>query len=161
VADVSRWRFSTDALPERERRAALHALYGRHTVLAFEALPDVPVYADFMQRRLPGLVLQMGAVVGGRGARTRRPLADGVVDLCVFVNLGSSGVVWFGRGREVTSHPGDAVLFSCAEPNAVRLMIARERHRSCVLRVPHAALAPLVTNLDDAVLRLIPAGTGA
>ena len=60
VADVSRWRFSTDALPERERGAAVHALYGHHTVVAYQALPDVPVYLGFTQRWLPGLVLQMG-----------------------------------------------------------------------------------------------------
>jgi AraC-like DNA-binding protein len=30
-------------LPERERRAAVHALYGRNTVMALEALPDLPV----------------------------------------------------------------------------------------------------------------------
>jgi hypothetical protein len=40
VADVARWRFSTDALPERERGAALDAVYGRNTVVAYEALPD-------------------------------------------------------------------------------------------------------------------------
>jgi hypothetical protein len=161
VVAVPRWRFSTDALPERERAEAVHALYGRHTVLAYEALPDVPVYVDFMQRRLPGLALQVAHVEAVRAERTRRHLADGVVGLCVSVNLSSSGIVWLARGREVTSHPGDAVLFSCAEPNAVRLMIARERGRSCALRVPREALVPLVANIDDAVMRLIPASTGA
>ena len=62
VADVARWRFSTDALPERERRPAVHALYGRHTAMALEALPDVPVYVDFTQRWLPGLVYLRGSV---------------------------------------------------------------------------------------------------
>jgi hypothetical protein len=154
VADVTRWRFATDALPERERGAALHALYGRNTIMAFEALPDVPVYADFTQRHLPGLGLQMGSLEAVRIERTRRHLADGAVDMVLSVHLsGDRGVVWFGRGREVILHPGDAVLRSCAEPTVVRPLIPRERGRFFALRLPRAALAPLVTNLDDAVLR--------
>jgi AraC-like DNA-binding protein len=161
VADVAPWRFSTDALPEQERGAALDALYGR-TLVAFEALPDVPVYANFTQRRLPGLGLQMGATQAVRVERTRRHLADGVVDLVLSAPLsGDRGVVWSGRAREVILHPGDAVLRSCAEPHVGHPMIARERGRFFALLLLRAALAPLVTNIDDAVLRLIPASTGA
>src|SRR5215471_12557693 len=161
VADVTRWRFSTDSLPEHERGAALHALYGRDLIAAYETLPDIPVYADFTQLRLPGLGFLSGAVEGVRVERTRQHLADGIVDLCLVVNLGGGGAVRLGRGREVISHPGDAVLISCAEPNAGRRISPRERGRFFVLLLPRAALAPLVTNLDDAVLRLIPRGTGA
>jgi AraC-like DNA-binding protein len=158
VADVALWRFSTDALPERERGAALDALYGR-TVMAFEALPDVPVYADFTRRRLPGLALWTGAVAAVRSGRTCRHLADGVADLILNVDLGGGGGVWFGRGREVVQHPGDAVLQSCAEPIMGPAVL--HKRRSFALVLPRAALAPLVTNIDDAVLRLIPRGTGA
>jgi hypothetical protein len=160
VAEVPRWRFSTDALPERERRAAVHALYGRHTVMDLEVLPDVPVYVDFTQRRLPGLDLFTGTGGPVRTERTRRHLADGIVDLRLFVNLGR-GLIWFGRGREVIQHPGDAVLTSCAEPATNRPIDPLRRGPFFSLLLPRAALAPLVTNLDDAVLRLIPRGTGA
>ena len=160
VADVARWRFSTDALPERERCAAVHALYGRSMVMAYEALPDVPVYAGFTQRRLPGLVLTTGALEAVRSERTRRHLADGVVDLVLTVNL-SGGAVCSGRGQEVILHPGDAVLRSCAEPIVGHPMNPRKRGRFLALLLPRPALAPLVTNIDDAVLRLIPRGTGA
>jgi AraC-like DNA-binding protein len=161
VADVARWRFSTDALPEHERGAALHALSGC-TLVALEALPDVPVYADFTSRRLPGLGLQTGAMEAVRVERSRRHLADGVADLVLSVPLsGDRGVVCSGRGREVILHPGDAVLWSCAEPHVCRPMIARERGRFLALLLLRAAVAPLVTNIDDAVLRLIPASTGA
>ena len=160
VPDVARWRFSTDALPERERRAAVHALYGRHTVMALEALPDVPVYVDFTHRRLPGLDLFTGTGGPVRTERTRRHLADGIVDLRLFVNLGR-GLIWFGRGREVILHPGDAVLTSCAEPAANHPIVPLEKGPFFSLLLPQAAIAPLVTNLDDAVLRLIPPSTGA
>src|SRR5215467_5274588 len=123
---VPRWRFSTDALPERERGEAVHALYGRHTAMALEALPDVPVYVDFTQRRLPGLVLSTGTGGSVRTERTRRHLPDGIVDLRLHVNLGR-GLIWFGRGREVILHPGDAVLTSCAEPAAHRPIVPLKR----------------------------------
>jgi AraC-like DNA-binding protein len=161
VANVPRWRFSTDVLPERERAAAVDALYGRHTVMASEALPDVPVYVDFTQRRLPGLLLSTGTSGTVRSERTRRHVADGVADLRLSVNLNSSGVVWFGRGREVIQHPGDAVLMSCAEPVTFRPIVPLRRGPFFAVFLPRAALAPLVTNLDDAVLRLIARGTGA
>jgi hypothetical protein len=74
AVDVPRWRFSTDALPECERGAAVDALYGRHTVMAFEALPDVPVYVDFTQRQLPGLLLTTGTTGTALTERTRRHL---------------------------------------------------------------------------------------
>src|SRR5260370_27070465 len=97
VADVARWRFSTDALPERERGAALDAVYGRNTVVAYEALPDAPVYAGFTQRRLQGLVLLTGALEAVRVETNPPPLADGVVGPCLSVNLGRRTVL-LGRG---------------------------------------------------------------
>jgi AraC-like DNA-binding protein len=160
VVHVPPWRFSTDALPERERRAAVHALRGRHTVMALEPLPDVPVYVDFTRRRLAGLDLFTGTGGPVRTERTRRHLADGIVDLRLFVNLGQ-GLIWFGRGREVIQHPGDAVLTSFAEPATQLPIDPHKRGPFFALLLPRAALAPLVTNLDDAVLRMIPRGTGA
>src|SRR5258708_16688365 len=87
VAEVARWRFSTDALPERERRAALDAVYGRNTVVAYEALPDAPVYAGFTQRRLPGLVLLTGALEAGRVQRTRRTHPHSVLSPLLSLHL--------------------------------------------------------------------------
>ena len=95
-----------------------------------------------------------------RTERTRRHLADGIVDLRLSVNFGR-GLIWFGRGREVILHPGDAVLTSYAEPVTNRPIVPLKRSPFFSLLLPRAALAPLVTNLDDAVLRLIPASTGA
>src|SRR5258708_37480092 len=87
VAEVARWRFSTDALPERERRAALDAVYGRNTVVAYEALPDAPVYAGFTQRRLPGLVLLTGALEAAGGRPTPPALRRRGVGPCSALDL--------------------------------------------------------------------------
>jgi AraC-like DNA-binding protein len=53
------------------------------------------------------------------------------------------------------------VLTSCAEPATNRPIVPLKSSPFFSLVLPRAALAPLVTNLDDAVLRLIPASTGA
>jgi AraC-like DNA-binding protein len=160
--DAPCWRFSTDTLPEAERRAALGELYG-NSILAWDTLPDAPVHADFTQRRLPGLVFLTGSGGGLRCWRAREHLADGVADLCLAVRLTGPACIWLGRGRQLTVSPSDATLLSAAEPFAA-LPMSRDRDRrgrGFCLRLPRTALTPLVSNVDDAVLRLIPRNTGA
>src|SRR5215831_19581000 len=137
-------RFSTDDLPERERAKAVRSLNDRRSLVAWEALPGTHVRLHYTERQL-----------GVRWERTRGQLADSNVDLVLHVNL-SGGAVLFGRGRELILHPGDATLRTHAEPGAMLQM-----HRGFALQLPRAALAPLVTNIDDALWRLIPGGTGA
>jgi hypothetical protein len=114
TATARRANFGKEGRPEqivaKVSQGTLAEMIGTsHTAMALEALPDVPVYVDFTQRRLPGLVLSTGTGGSVRTERTRRHLADGIVDLRLHVNLGR-GLIWFGRGREVILHPGDAVL---------------------------------------------------
>jgi AraC-like DNA-binding protein len=149
------FRFSTDDLSERERSEAVRKLNDRRSLVAWDVLPGAPVRLHYTERRLPGLTLMMAAADGVRWERTRRQLADGHVDLVLHANL-SGGAVLFGRGRELILHAGDAALTNYAEPGAMLQM-----HRGLALRLSRAALAPLVTNIDDAFWRLIPCGTGA
>jgi AraC-like DNA-binding protein len=58
----------------------------------------------------------------------------------------------------MTLQDGDAVLLSYSEARTVTRP-GRVYHR--IVRLPRASLAPLVPNIDDAVLRPIPRGTGA
>jgi AraC-like DNA-binding protein len=155
VAQSASFRFSTDDLPERERSGAVRALNDRHWLVAWETLPGADVSLHYTERRLPGLTLMMAAADGVRWARTNRHLADGHVDLALHANL-SGGAALFGRGRDLILHPGDAALTTYAEPEAMLQM-----HRGFALRLPRVALAPLVANIDDALWRLIPCGTGA
>src|SRR5262249_47240015 len=152
VAQSGFFRFSTDDLPERERAEAVRT--NPDSLRAWEALPGAYVRVHYTRRQLPGLTLVMMAADGVRSERTRCHLADGNADLMLHANL-SGGAVLFGRGRELILHPGNATLTTLAEPGAML------PHRGLALYLPHAALAPLVTNIDDALWRLIPCGTGA
>jgi len=58
----------------------------------------------------------------------------------------------------MTLQDGDAVLLSYSEARTVTRP-GRVHHR--IVRLPRASLAPLVPNIDDAVLRPIPRGAGA
>jgi len=155
VAKSGLFRFSTDDLPERERAEAVRRLNDRRRLVAWEALSGARVRLHYTERRLPGLTFIMAAADGVRWERARRQLTDGRVDLALHANL-SGGAVLFGRGQELILHPGDAALTTFAEPEAMLQM-----HRGFVLRLPRAALAPLVADIDDALWRLIPRGTGA
>ena len=155
VAKSGLFRFSTDDLPERERAEAVRRLNDRRRLVAWEALSGARVRLHYTERRLPGLTFIMAAADGVRRERARRQLTDGRVDLALHANL-SGGAVLFGRGQELILHPGDAALTTFAEPEAMLQM-----HRGFVLRLPRAALAPLVADIDDALWRLIPRGTGA
>jgi AraC-like DNA-binding protein len=153
VAQSAFLRFSTDDLPERERAEAVRT--NPLSLVAWEALPGAHVRLHYTRRQLPGLSLMMAAADGVRYERTNRHLADGNADLVLQVNL-SGGASLYGRGRELILHPGDATLTTYAEPKAMLRM-----HRGFALRLPRAALAPLVPNIDDALWRLIPGRTGA
>ncbi len=155
VGQSGLFRFSTDDLPERDCAEAVRRLNDRHSLVAWEALSGARVRLHYTQRRLPGLTFMMAAADGVRWERTRCQLADGRVDLALHANL-SGGAILFGRGRELILHPGDAALTTYAEPEAMLQM-----HRGFVLRLPRPALAPLVADIDDALWRLIPRGTGA
>ena len=157
------FRFSTDALSERARAKAVRELY-EHTMLAtklepLEPLPGCSVRADITQRALPGLAILSGTLCGLRQhVRPERSVHTGNDDLFLGVNLVGRGVA-HQRGRAVTLHDGDAVFatrgetgFTINRPTQVRFV---------GLRVSRSALAPLVTNLDDAVIRLIPRHTDA
>lgn len=124
------------------------------TWVAFEPMPDLEGGIDFAIRKLPGLGILSGTVDGIRHRHTRE---DDDTDFSFHLNLsGLSAVV--GRGREIILRDGDAMLLSYTESR----MISRPGpvyHR--VLRLPRASLAPLVRDIDDALLQAIPRGTGA
>ncbi len=152
------FRFSTDALPACARSRAVHALH-EHPMLPtrlepLEPLSDCSIRVDITQRALPGLAILLGSLCGLRQhVRPERSLQTGTDDLFFGVNLAGTSTAHQG-GREVMLHGGDAFFanrgktgFTINRPTQVRFV---------GLRVSRSALAPLVTNLDDAVFRLVP-----
>ena len=124
------------------------------TWVSFVPMPDRVGGIDFAIRKLPGLGLLSGTVDGIRHEHSRENNDD---DFSFHLNLRGLSVVAAG-GRETILRDGDAMLLSYTESRT----IARPGpvyHR--VLRLPRAALAPLVPKIDDAMLRAIPRPTGA
>jgi AraC-like DNA-binding protein len=124
------------------------------TWVSFAPMRDMAGGIDFAIRKLPGLGLLSGTVEGIRHEHRREDNDD---DFSFHLNLRGRSIVT-ARGSETVLHDGDAMLLSYTESRTITRP-GPVYHR--VLRLPRAALAPLVPDIDSAVLRAIPAGTGA
>lgn len=136
----------------------MRSLYQRGlTWVGFQPLPGHACAIDFAIRTLPGAGLLSGAAQGIRHEYTRATPGRASDDFSIHINLSGLSIV-AGRGREIMLRNGDAVLLSYSEARTITRP-GRVHHR--ILRLPRASLTPLVRNIDDAVLRVIPRGTGA
>ena len=146
-----------DALHVRAQDGAVQSLHERGvTWVSFKPIPDLACGIDFTLRKLPDLGLLSGTVQGLRHEHARRDSGDGDDDFSFHMNLSGLSFVSGARG-EMTLGDGDAMLLNYS----VSRTISRPGlvdHR--VVRLPRAALSPLVRNIDDAVLCRIPRGTG-
>jgi AraC-like DNA-binding protein len=148
---------AADAVHVRAQASEVESLHDRGvTWVAFKPIPDLACDIDFALRKFPDLGLLSGTVQGVRHEHARRDSGDGDDDFSFHMNLSGLSLVR-GRRGETTLRDGDAMLLSysasrtISRPNLVD-------HR--VIRLPRAALSPLVHNIDDAVLCRIPGGTG-
>jgi AraC-like DNA-binding protein len=148
---------ATDALQIRAQGSDVRSLYERGlTWVSFNPIPDRTCNIDFAIRKFPDLGLLSGTVQGVCHQHTRRDSGDGDDDFSFHMNLSGLSFVSGARG-EMTLGDGDAMLLNYS----VSRTISRPGlvdHR--VVRLPRAALSPLVRNIDDAVLCRIPSGTG-
>jgi AraC-like DNA-binding protein len=147
---------TTDVLHVQERGDAVRSLYQRGlTWVGFQPLAGRTSAINFAIRKLPGVGILSGTVQGIRHEYARDDVRSND-DFSIHINLSGSSIV-AGRGREITLHNGDAVLLSYSEARTITRP-GLVHHR--VVRLPRASLTPLVRDIDDAVLRLIPRGTG-
>lgn len=146
-----------DALQVRAQGSAVRSLHEHGvTWVSFEPIPDLACDIDFVLHKHPELGLLSGTVQGVRHKHARHDSGDGDDDLSFHMNLNGLSFVEGDRG-ETTLRDGDAMLLSYS----VSRTISRPglvNHR--VVRLPRAALSPLVRNIDDFVLDRIPRGTG-
>ena len=126
------------------------------TWVSFKPLPDRACAIDFALRKLPDIGILSGTVQGVRHEHARRQSGDGDDDFSFHLNLSGLSVVSGQRG-EMTLRDGDAMLLSYSMSRTITRP-DRVDHR--VIRLPRAALAPLVPNIDAAVLCPIPHGSG-
>jgi len=158
AGDVRRLHFSTGNLPPQDRIAIWREVIG-HAVLRLEIEPlqDIPFEADVSLQGMPGLAILSGVISGSRSGRTAALLSDGVDDVGLVVNL--AGPYLIGQGeRELVLSDGEATTFSCAEINS---FMHRPPGRVLAMRVPRAALAPLIVGAEDSFLRRIESNTPA
>lgn len=146
------------AIRVRECGEAVGTLYERGlTWVSVDPLAGRSSTIEFAVRRVPGLGLISGALHGVRHYHTRRRADDGSDDYSVHFNLTGRSFVK-GRKREIVLDDGAAVLLNYAEARVIN----RPKHvRYAIARVPRASLAPIVRDIDDAVMRPIPCGAGA
>jgi AraC-like DNA-binding protein len=150
-------RPATDALHVLERGGAVRSLYGRGlTWVPLRPIPGLACGADIAIRQMPGLGLQSGTVWGNRHEHTHEDVVEGNDDFSIHINLSGLSLV-AGRGGQITLRDGDAVLLTYSESRTITRP-GPVNHR--IVRLPRASLAPLVNNIDDAVVRPIPRGTG-
>jgi AraC-like DNA-binding protein len=148
---------AADAVQVQVQAGDVESLHDRGvTWVSFKPMPDLACGIDFALRKFPDLGLLSGTVRGVRHEHARRDSGDGDDDFSFHMNLSGLSLVT-GQRSETTLRDGDAMLFSYS----VSRVISRPGlvdHR--VIRLPRAALGPLVRNIDDAVLCRIPRDTG-
>jgi AraC-like DNA-binding protein len=126
------------------------------TWVSFKPMPDLVCGIDFTLRKFSELGLLSGTVQGVCHEHARRDSGDGDDDFSFHINV-SGGSQVEGPLGEMTLRDGDAMLLSYS----VSRTISRPEpvdHR--VIRLPRAALSPLVRDIDDSVLLKIPRSTG-
>lgn len=148
---------AVDAVQVQAQAGDVEALHDRGvTWVSFKPMPELACGIDFALHKFPELGLLSGTVQGVRHEHARRDSGDGDDDFSFHMNLSGVSLVAGQRG-ETTLHDGDAMLLSYSVSRTISRADLVD-HR--VIRLPRAALGPLVRNSDDAVLCRIPSGTG-
>jgi hypothetical protein len=148
---------ATDAVQVQAQASDVESLHDRGvTWVSFKPIPDLACGIDFTLRKFPDLGLLSGTVRGVRHEHARRDSGDGDDDFSFHMNLSGLSLV-SGQRRETTLRDGDAMLLTYS---VSRTIIRPDLVDHRVIRLPRAALSPLVRNIDDAVLCRIPRGTG-
>jgi AraC-like DNA-binding protein len=148
---------AVDALRVKAHGDAVRSLRDQGlTWVTFDPIPDLVCDIDFGIRKLPELGLLSGTVRGVRHVHARLDSGDGDDDFSFHLNVSGLSTVVSHRG-ETTLRDGDAMLLTYSAGRTISRP-ARVDHR--VIRLPRALLRSLVHDIDDAVLRPIPRGTG-
>jgi AraC-like DNA-binding protein len=152
-------RFSSRALPRQGRGKAIEELHERG-LLGFKFTPHGKAlpHVEFVNRSMSGLRILTATYSGVR--REALPSKAGQQDgdhlyLCLTV----AGTTLVSRHtREIVLSDGEAVLMTGEEPPWT--LASPSSVSIAGVRLQRTALAPLLPNLDDAVMRPIPRDAG-
>jgi AraC-like DNA-binding protein len=151
-ANPAALRFSTAALPAHERVPFWREVFGRKLVrVDVEPLANAPFEATATLRAWPGLRFMSCVSTAARTRRTREFVADGDDGFALLINVGGT-LAASQIDRDVTLRPGDATVILHTEPAA--MIHAQFQHEGLVMA--RTTLAPLVTDLEDRAMRVIP-----
>lgn len=149
--------WAPDAEHVQARGGDVESLHERGvTWVSFKPLPGLACGIDITLRKFGDLGLVSGTVEGVRHEHARRDSGDGDDDFSFHINVQGRSQVAGQRG-ETTLCDGDAMLLSYSVSRTISRSKPVDRR---VIRLPRAALSPLVHNIDDFVLQTIPRGTG-
>jgi AraC-like DNA-binding protein len=149
-------RFNTDHFPERERLGAWREIVARKLInIGVEPLADGPFEAKVMLRAQHGLRIAGGTIAPSLNRLRRSMTASDADDMALLVNVGGEVVAQL-RKREYILRENDALLMSCWETGDYGW---REHANVHLIRLPRAALEPLVPDLEEATGRLVPGET--
>src|SRR5262249_54412556 len=151
-------RFCLNDMPERQRPTLLRECFARVGVhYDFSAPLDAPFDVDLALNPLPGLLVGVGRLQALR-TRGKRELAAQIRDdAALLMNLKGAHRV-AQRGQDIMLDAGAAVLPSCSDRSTI---VHGGDSEMLVLRLPKAALAPLVNEIDDRWAQRIPSDVPA
>ena len=147
-------RLSTSQFEQHDRIDAAREVFGRTIIkVEFEPRPDVPFNMDMVLRSLPDFGLASGARSAMDCLHTA-PLIDSD-DLVLTVALSGAGAFHF-HGRETEIERGAATLVRSSGAGCMRI---HTNSQFISLRFPFHVIAPLISDLDAALVRPIPASS--
>ena len=151
-------RFSTDALPERDRAGYWREVLGKQIFrLDVDVLADVPFFVDVHLMPLSMLAVGHGRASGTRERRTPELLTDGRDEIGIVFNLEGPFFV-SQRGQDAAMVPGDGLIFSTSD---LATFVRPAPGRMVGIYAPRKNLMALVPNLEDRIGNTLPADNGA
>jgi len=157
ASEFAAMRFSTAALPARQRIAMMREFYGPLVArLGVEPTSDQPFSFEATARALPGLSV-VDLVSTPVHLWRDRKLLDGDDRVTLSITLAGSGSISH-VGRELTRAVGSGFLCSHADEFKSTIPIAS---RNVNVSIPRSALAEMVPHLTDHFMRPISPNTEA
>ena len=143
-------RFSSCALPLEGRGKAIEELHERGLLeIKLTSYGEALSHVNFANRGMPGLGILTGSFAGVR----RHGAQEGGDFLYLCITLrGTSLASW--REKELILSDGDAVLMTSEE--SAWTLTSSSSVDIAGIRLPRSAIAPLVSELGNAVMRRIP-----
>ncbi len=154
------FRFSTSALPERERLAMFREAFGRN-LSNMDIMPlDETCWAEIELRALPSACIMWGTNSAHRFEmlHDRSRGSDELALLWVSSPDGRPPKKLTQVGKEVTLDSGMAVLTTCGSPLSA-VCVSMPSHTT--IKLDRSRLQPLLANPDDALMRPIHPKSGA